>query len=203
MATKFVGQLKAKRIRFLKVFVLIIAGVGTLVALLSPLTSRQVVFEIQPGSVAGQDYQASSTITYTSKVFTDQKIESIKSTISPFYLPVDPAITRHQIDRLRKALDYISLVRNDLYSDNSQKIDDLSKIEDAQLSRDIATKLISLDESNWQDIQRESISVLEQVMKASIRETQISENQARIPSLISYTINEENSLIINSLTTPF
>ena len=203
MATKFVGQLKSKRVSFLKIFVLIIAGVGTLVALLSPLTSRQLVFQIQPGSVAGQDYQAPRSITYTSKILTDQKIESIKSTISPYYLPVDPAITRHQIDRLRKALDYISLVRNDIYSDNSQKIDDLSKVEDAPISRDLATKLISLDESTWQDIQRESISVLEQVMKASIRETQISENQARIPSLISYTINEENSLIIKSLTSPF
>lgn len=203
MSNKFVGQLKAKRTGFLKVFVLIITGVGTLVALLSPLTSRQVVFLIKPGSVAAQDYQAPRSITYTSKVLTDQKIDSIKSTIPPFYLPVDPAITRHQIDRLRKTLDFISLVRNDLYSDNSQKIDDLSKIEDVQLSRDISSELISLDESNWQEVQHESISVLEQVMKASIRDTQISENQARIPSLISYTVNEKNSLIIESLTTSF
>lgn len=203
MATKLAGQLKEKRNSFLKVFVLLITGLGTLVAILSPLTSRPVVFQVQPGSVASQDYQAPRTITYNSKFLTDQKIETITSTITPLYLPIDPAITRHQIDKLRKALDFISLTRSDPYSDLSQKIDDISKIADMLLSREIATKLITLDEPTWQDIQRESISVLEQVMKASIRETQISENQVRIPSLISYTINEENSLIIKSLTAPF
>ena len=60
-----------------------------------------------------------------------------------------------------------------------------------------------MSELEWQNIQRESISVLEQVMRASIRDSQVSEAQSRIPSLISYTFSEENALTIQALTLPF
>ena len=91
------------------------------------------------------------------------------------YLPIDPAIARHQIDRLRKSLDFIDLVRSDTITDNAQKIEDLSRLDDIKLTKEISALVLELTDVDWQLIQRESISVLEQVMRASIRDTQVAE----------------------------
>jgi len=203
MTAKISGRFQQKKFQILRLLILILAGVAALGALLLPLASRPQNYQIQLGSVSTQDYQAPRRISYISNALTQQRIKAAESAVANVYLPVDPAIARIQIDKLRKSLDYINLIRNDLISDESQKIEDLSKLNDIHLSKESATKLLNIEESDWQLIQRESISVLEQIMRASIRDTQVSEAQARIPSLISYTFNDENSQIVQTITSPF
>ena len=81
------------------------------------------------------------------------------------YLPIDPAIARHQIDQFRKSIDFIDLVRSDTITDNAQKIEDLSRLDDIKLTKEISALVLELTDVDWQLIQRESISVLERVMR--------------------------------------
>jgi putative nucleotidyltransferase with HDIG domain len=203
MTTQLAGKIQQKKSTILRILILILSGTAILGALLLPLASRPTSYQIQLGSVATQDYQALKNISYVSDVLTNQKIATIEASVSNVYLPVDPAIARHQIDRLRKSLDYINLIRLDNITEIAQKIEDLDQLDDITLSKEEASQLLALNDIDWQSIQRESISVLEQVMRASIRDTQVSEAQTRIPSLISYTFSEENASIIEALTTPF
>lgn len=203
MTTSLSGKFQQKKSGITKLLILFLTGASVLGALLLPIASRPTNFQVQLGSVSTQDYQAPRNISFVSDVLTEQKIESIKNSISNVYLPVDPAIARHQIDRLRKSLDFIDLVRTDSLTEKTQKIEDLSRMDDLQLSKETSNLVLDLPDVDWQLIQRESISVLEQVMRASIRDTQVFESQTRIPSLISYTFSEENASIIQELTTPF
>jgi len=203
MATQHAGMIQQKRSEIFRLLILILSGMGVLGSLLLPLASRPASYQILLGSVATQDYQAPRNISYVSQVLTENKISSVKASVPNIYLPVDPAIARHQIDRLRKSLDFINLVRLDNITENNLKIEDLAQLDDIQLTKENAIKLLSMSEIDWQNIQRESISVLEQVMRASIRDSQVSEAQSRIPSLISYTFSEDNAFTIQALTMPF
>ena len=122
MTTQLAGKIKQKQSGIFRLLILIFSGTGVLGALLLPLASRPASYQILLGSVATQDYQAPRNISYVSEVLTENKISSVKASVPNIYLPVDPAIARHQIDRLRKSLDFINLVRLDNITDSTLKI---------------------------------------------------------------------------------
>lgn len=187
----------------IKLFILLLTGIVAFGAIILPISSRPTAFELTVGSVATQDFQASRNLTYKSDFLTQQKIKSVENSVAPVYLNIDPAISRQQIDRLRKSLDFITLVRNDPYSDNPKKINDITNLTYAHLSKDVATQLLLMDEQTWIAIQKEMIIVLEQVFRSSIRDYQIQETKLRIPTLISFTFSEENTKIIDAMVSPF
>ena len=160
-------KFKKKENSFFKILILILTGIIAFGSIILPISSRPTAFELSVGSVATQDFQAPRNLTYTSDYLTEQKISSIKNSVTPVYLNIDPAISRQQIDRLRKSIDFITLVRNDSYSDLNQKINDISNLTYTQISREVDTQLINLDEQTWVSIQREAILVLEQVFRAT------------------------------------
>jgi putative nucleotidyltransferase with HDIG domain len=196
-------KFKKKENSFFKILILILTGIIAFGSIMLPISSRPTAFELSVGSVATQDFQAPRNLTYTSDYLTEQRISSIKNSVAPVYLNIDPAISRQQIDRLRKSIDFITLVRNDSYADLDQKINDLSDLTHTQISRDVATQLINLDEQTWVSIQREAILVLEQVFRATIRDYQVQEAKQRVATLISFSFSEDNSKIIENLVSPF
>ncbi len=201
MSTNFAGKIKQNRFNLFRVLILLLSSAAVLGGLLLPLASRPGNYQIRLGDVATQDYQAPRSITYESKALTEQRIKSVESSIANVYLPVDPAIARLQIDKLRKSLDYINLVRNDPITEEANKIADLSKMDNIQFTKEFASVLINIPEADWKLIQSESISVLEQIMRASIRDSQVADSKLQISSLISYTFSDENSQIIQTITT--
>ncbi len=186
-----------------KLIILLITGIIAFGSIILPISSRPTAFELTIGSVATQDFQAPRSLTYESNYLTQQRINSIKNSVPPVYLNIDPAISRQQIDRLRKSLDYVTLVRNDLNADTNQKINDISNLSYIQVSKDLATKLVNLDEQTWTAIQRETLLVLEQVFRTSIRDYQVEEAKLRVPNLVSFSFNEETLKITEALVTPF
>ena len=203
MVNSFTKKLKKREHSFLKILILVITGVIAFGSIILPISSRPTAFELTIGSVSTQDFQAPRNLTYVSTFLTNQRINSIKNSVSPVYLNIDPAISRQQIDRLRKTLDYITLLRNDSFSDSNQKINDLSNLSYTQISREIASKLTNLEEQTWESIQRESILVLEQVFRSTIRDYQVQEAKLRVPTLISFSFSEDNLKIIDALVSPF
>jgi putative nucleotidyltransferase with HDIG domain len=196
-------KIRKKENSLIKIFILILTGIIAFGAIILPISSRPTAFELSIGSVATQDFQAPRSLTYESEFLTQQKINSIKNSITPVYLNIDPAISRQQIDRLRKSLDYITLVRNDSFADINQKINDISNLTHVQVSRELATKLVNIDEQTWTSIQRETLIVLEQVFRSSIRDYQVAEAKSRVPTLVSFSFNDENLKLIDALVSPF
>ena len=99
------------RTRVVQLILLILIGLASLAALIVPLSLSPGALPLNAGDVAPRDFQAPEAIEYVSEVRTEEARAAAERAIPPVYSPPDPSIARGQIERLRAALDYISLVR--------------------------------------------------------------------------------------------
>ena len=157
-------------------------------ALILPISIRPTSFPIKIGDVASQDIQAPYALSYTSAILTKRAQDEAVRQVSPVYLPADPSITRRQIELLRVDLAFINTVRFDTYATDSQKLSDLSAIPDLKLSDTTWKDLLALSDSRWQILQNESTSVLEQVMRNTIRDVDLPNARRSIPTLVSLSL---------------
>lgn len=186
-----------------RISLLVICSILALGALVLPIAIRQPSISIKEGDVATQDVSAPRTLTYTSQILTTQAKEEAKTKVQPIFLATDPSITRAQIEKLRVTLDYISTVRYDSFATQEEKIRDLSMLEYASFERDTLISILNLSDSRWQTIQQESLSVLEQVMRRTIRTDQVAESRRSIPTLINFSLPEDQAAIVTAIVTPF
>ena len=182
---------------------LLLTGFLTLVLMALPIAIRPSSFPLNVGDVASQDIQAPNAITYVSTYQTSQAQNDAQASVQPVYLPVDPAITRRQIESLRVVLEYISSVRYDSYATQAQKTADLSNISSFQLKPETIQSILAQSEARWGIIQQESLSVLEQVMRNTIRDGNLPDTLMSIPSLINYTIPQDQASLIFDIVAPF
>ncbi len=187
----------------MRVSILVVVGLLSFAALVLPYSTRPSAYAINLGDVAAQDITAPTDLSYESEFLTEQARKDAQKTISPIYLPADPAISRRQVERLRNSLNYISVIRLDIYASSDQKLSDLAAMSDLALSTEDAVSILALNESRWDDTQKEALSVLEQVMRGTIREDQILDAQRRISSFISFSFPQDLSELVIKLTTPF
>lgn len=171
--------------------------------LVLPIATRPSYYPIREGDVAPQDIQAPAALSFTSQVLTEQMRDEAEARVAPVYLAADPAIARQQIEKLRSTLNFVNAVRADTFAAPEQKLQDLAAMETVQLSAEEAGRIISVPDARWQTIQQESLIVLEQVMRDTIREGQVKEAQRRIPTLISFTLPQDQAVTVSELVTPF
>ena len=189
--------------RLVQIAILIITAGLAYAALVLPIATRPANYPLEIGNVAPQDIQAPSSLDYISEVQTQMAREEAEQRVLSVYLPAEPAIARQQIELLRATLNYISNVRLDSYASLEQKLSDLNALEDLDLSREDAERILLMNDARWQTVQQESLAVLEQVMRNTIREGQVRESQRSIPTLISFTLPQDQALTVASLVTSF
>ena len=197
LAKKFEEFLKNNKI--LHVAAPVGLGFVIFLSLVLPISLRSSTSLLDIGDVAFQDIHAPRTFSYESQILTEEaRIEAEKS-VQPVYLPADPSITRKQVEKLRVVLNYISAIRSDIFATLGQKIEDLQKISDLKISGDVAETILSLDDERWAAVQEESLFLLEQVMRNSIREDQIANMQRNLSTQISFDFSDSESEIINDI----
>lgn len=182
-------------IRSLQIILLVLTGVISYGALVLPLLNSTAV-SLQVGEVSPGNFQAPQAIDYISEVRTEDARRAAESAVASVYASPDPAIARRQIERLRAALQYITLVRGDENATPEQKIADISALSDVILKPETIEKLLALPPARWDALQQESLSVLEQVMRRSIRESDVDSARRTVPSLVSLALNEEQAALV-------
>ena len=191
---------------FYRIVLLLICIFMTYAALMLPIASRPDSMPMQIGDVAPADIIAPRNASYQSDFLTSKALEEAEKSVAPRYLASDPAINRAQLEKLQHILNFISSVRLDNYATDTQRIDDLTSIASIKLNEVQAVTLLRLTDEQWQTIQDESRSVLEQTMRKNIRDYQIQENINNLPGLINYSLNPaENELVllfVSSLIVP-
>lgn len=192
-----------KRDRIIRLVILFAVTLLSYAALIFPYSLRQSSFPLKVGDVVPQDIQAPYASSYESSVLTTLAKTNAVNSVAQVYLLVDPAITRKQIEKLRVALGYISNTRTDSFASQAQKLSDLALMADIQITAEIGEKILALSDSRWQIVQQEALSVLEQVMRNTIREGQVGSAQRNVPTLISFSIPQDLAVIISELTVPF
>ncbi len=192
-----------KRVRTIQLILLILVGSASLVALAVPLSLSPGALPLSAGDVAPRDLQAPDAIEYVSEVRTEEARAAAERAIPQTYSPPDPSIARGQIERLRVALDYISLVRADEFATPEQKLGDIQSLSDITLETDTVQQVLELSEARWETIQQEALSVLEQVMRNTIREENVQAIRYNIPSLVSLALTEEQAEVVVELVSAY
>ncbi len=193
----------AKKRPALRLGALILTALISFLSLVIPISSRPSGYSLAEGDVASQDIQAPENLTYTSNILTEQARRNAEESIAPIYDSADPVIARRQIERLRIALAYITSIREDVYATQSQKIADISSMADLSLGEDAIVAILELSDSHWQVDSEETVNVLEQVMRKTIRENQLTEILQNIPAMISFSIPEDQAATIAQIATAF
>src|ERR1044071_1085087 len=201
-STARVRQVPA-RIRLFQVVLLIVVSIISYGALVLPEIFRTTAVPLKVGDVSPSDFQAPQTLEYISEVRTKDARRVAENSIVPIYAPPDPTIARHQIERLRAALQYIALVRDDENATPEQKTSDLASLTDIKLKPATVASILDLPAARWETIQQEALSVLEQVMRRTIREQDLDSVQRTVPSLVSLALNEEQAALVAELVTAF
>lgn len=202
MASARPGKVPA-RIRTTQFILLILVGLVSLAALIVPLSISPQTLPLEAGEVAPRDLQAPQAIEYVSEVRTEEARAAAERAIQPVYSPPDPSIARGQIERLRAALDYIGLVRADEFATPEQKQADLGALSDLTLKTETIVQILNLSTARWETIQQEALSVLEQVMRNTIRESDLPNIRRGVPSLVSLALTEEQAGLVAELVSAF
>jgi cyclic-di-AMP phosphodiesterase PgpH len=187
----------------IKVMLLIITSGISLAFLVLPISMRPASYPLRNGDVAPQDIQAPLAMVFESPLLTQKARQAAQDKVQPVYLPADPSIARRQLERLRVALNYISVVRLDSYSDSQQKVDDLAAMSDIQLVPTTVQRILTLNDNRWLAVQQEAENVLEQTMRNTIRDNNLVDARRNIPTLVSFSLPQEQALIVIDLVSPF
>ncbi|HXF86340.1 MAG TPA: HDIG domain-containing protein [Anaerolineales bacterium] len=192
-----------RRIRVLQIILLVLVSMISYGALIYQSLLNPTVLTLRVGDVSPSDFQAPRSIAYESEVRTEEARRAAEEAVAPVYAPPDPAIARRQIERLRAALQYITLVRADEYATTAQKISDIASLSDVRLKSQTIERILELTPARWDAIQQESLSVLEQVMRRTIRDQDLESARRMIPSLVSLALSEEHAALVVELVAAF
>ncbi|MFZ5908698.1 MAG: HD family phosphohydrolase [Chloroflexota bacterium] len=202
MASSRPGKVPA-RVRTLQALLLVAVGVISLAVLALPMSLSPGALPLAAGEVAPRDLQAPEAIEYVSEVRTEEARAAAERAIQRVYTAPDPAIARDQIERLRAALGFISLVRADEFAAPEQKQADLEAMSDLRLRAEVIQQVLDLPAARWDAIQQEALSVLERVMRNTIRESDLETIRRSVPSLVSLALTEEQADLVAELATAF
>jgi putative nucleotidyltransferase with HDIG domain len=187
------------------VLTLLLVGltIFTLAALMVPFLSNQIDSQMSSGEVASREIVAPRSLTYTSDILTETQKTAAADSIAAIFSPPDTTIARDQLENLRATLAYINSVRADTFATDEQKLADLAALEDIDLDLETTQSILEFSDSRWQVVQQEAIVVLEQVMRATIREDRLEAARNGVPTLVSLSLPEEQAAIVSKMVTGF
>jgi hypothetical protein len=203
MAIQTEAKPRPNRSITIKTAILILTGILSFFALILPETFSDSAYPMAIGDASAQDILAPYSLTFESDVLTEEARQEAEDAVSPIYLPTDPSIGRRQAEALRTVLYYITTIRQDNYAVLEQQIADIQAIENLDLSDETITRILQLSDGRWEAVESETTSVLEQVMRNTIRENDLYSAKRNIPSLIDFSFPQDQADIVAELAEPF
>jgi putative nucleotidyltransferase with HDIG domain len=176
----------------------VLVGLISYGILILPLLDSTTV-SLQAGEVSPNSFQAPQDLKYVSEARTEEARAAAEIAVPPMYASPDPAIARRQIERLRASLQYITLTRDDENSTPEQKKLDIAALSDVALKPESMDQILALPPARWDALQQESLSVLEQVMRRSIRDVDVEAVRRNVPTLVNLSLSEEQAALVVEL----
>lgn len=190
-------------LRTLRAFLLTAVVIVTYAALVLPLSLRPPAPPLAEGDVAPRDMQAPRDFEYVSQVRTEAARAAAEKAVVPVYTAPDAAIARQQLDRLNTALKNVSAIRLDATATPDQKTSALGLSSSLNLKPESAQLILELSDSRWSAVQEESLRVLEQVMRSSVRADNVDLIRKDVASRVSLTLNEQDAELVTGLVDTF
>lgn len=189
--------------RWLNFLLLALTNLAALGAVLYPLNTGDPIASLAAGDIAPLDILAPFELTYSSALATEQARARAANSVQPVFTTPDIAIARAQVSALRATLAYITLVRLDAYATPEQKRADLIAIDGQTFSQSALDALLELNDTRWLAVQQESISVLERVLRSTIRAETLEDVKRGVPALVSLSLPDAQANVVVELVRGF
>ncbi len=176
---------------------LVFGALLSVVLIMDLLPASRIDLEV--GQVSQADIRAPRKVTYVSSVLTEQARLQAEQSVADVYDPPDPRIGRQQATRLRQILAFIDSTRHDQYAAAAEKAKALASISELGLSEETAQFILGFTDSDWQIIAAESESVLDSIMREAIRQSDVSDLRAKVPTLVRLTLSENQTQVVAAL----
>jgi len=167
-----------------------------IVAFDSVFPSQDATTALQIGSIASTDIRAPFSTTFVSDVLTERKRQEAVVGINPIFDPPDPNVARTQIQLLRQILDFIDNVRHDPFGTPEQKTLDIGRITALTLDPTVIQTILNMNEETWTSASDETVTVLERVMRESIREGDLNQVADQIPTQVSLRFDSQAAGVV-------
>jgi len=191
------------QIYYWRLILLSIVCIFSLLIIGTPISLRPSPFSLNVGDVAFQDIRAPRSFSYTSEMLTNQARDAAEKSVSPVFLPADPAIARKQFESLSQTIDQIDILRFNNSLSLDKKIEFLTDTLNIQLNPDSTKYLFSINDTKWIQIKNECLIVFEQIIRNSIHEDQLSVIKKNISSYIGFSFSENDAELISQIISPF
>ncbi len=193
----------SRKTLFFRALILLFSTLGAFASLALPIALRPDSLTLTVGDVASRDLNAPYTIEYVSEVRTEAARQTAELSAAPVYTPADPAIARQEIEKLRAVLLYITTVRADAYATPPVQAEDISALAEVTLKGETIATILAFSAPQWERVQQEALSVLEQVMRNSIRQSDLASVQRNVPSRVSLALTETQAQVVTELVRAF
>ncbi|MBC8249548.1 MAG: hypothetical protein H8E90_07705, partial [Anaerolineales bacterium] len=174
-------------------FVLVVSGI----LIFEFLPVNRIILD--EGDVSDLDIRASHEITYVSQILTEEAKNRAAATAREIYDPPDARVARQQLTKARQIMAYIDSVRQDSYAMPEQQRQWIEAIPDLSLPVAVIDQMLGLSEENWQAVQAEAISVVDEAMREEIRENQLDQARRRVSTLVDLDLSEAQAGIVSEL----
>jgi cyclic-di-AMP phosphodiesterase PgpH len=154
---------------------------------------------LQMGDVAPRDIVAPRQATYVSEIQTEQRRTLAANAVADAYDPPQARIGRQQLILASQILDYITSVRSDSYADPATKTAHIQAIVGLDLPASVINRVLVLPEATWERVAGEVPVVLEQAMRADIRENNLADERRKVAARVRLDLTDEDATVVSEI----
>ena len=193
------NQLSSRDILRGLLIAVIFFSVGTFLLVYQVFPDRATA-QLDIGSVVPEDIFAPSQMVYVSDIETEAEREKARNSVSTIYTPPDPKVARQQINRLRQIFDYLDTIRADPYGSLAEKSEWIAAIPDLTLSDSVVDQILIMNDQAWTETKQEALRILEEAMRAEVREYQVLLKRRELPTGIALDTPDDQASVIVAVT---
>lgn len=162
----------------------VLAAHLTLLTSLAPSEASFVEGQASPVNVLAPD-----RITFVSQLETTRAKDQAAATVTDLYDPPDGEIARGQVRLASQMLGFLDTVRADPYSTAAEKVDWVTSVPTVSVSSEVIGRTLALDDTAYHQVISETLYVLDQAMRDEIREGDLVNAYAKLPSRVSLVLS--------------
>lgn len=156
--------------RSYKIFLAVATGAMLIFVLTWPFPRNIQYQELAVGDIVQTDIVAPIGKSFVSEILTQQARIHAMDAVAPLYESPSSRARRQQTEEARRVLEFITIVRADLFATQEVRTDYLSSIRQVELSQEEILALLTLSDDEWQQISVEVPLALDRVMREEIHD---------------------------------
>ncbi|MBX6771239.1 MAG: HDIG domain-containing protein [Chloroflexi bacterium] len=154
-------------------------------------------YALREGDVSAYDIKSPVKVSFVSQYRTSLAREQAAAAVPPVYRTIpDAPAQAHGL--LASAIDQIRSIRQSTAAPGV-KLDQLEHLSGFVLNATVAAQLLALDDSEWERVAAESLSVLDRVMQGRITADQLGDVRSFLPSLVDPSLDSRGRAIVVAL----